>query len=448
MDNNKQQQNNTAPTPVFMTTEEVTPPMTPDLENTSPATTTPTTSSTAPTNDVVTPTVTPDNKNDSKNTKPISVDGMVKKKNTGGKGKIVATILGIMLLVGSIGAGIILVKQQQDVRERAGFDSTGGLDGPTDNTAGGGYNNNNDGGGGGGDGGGGVTTIYCTTCSGTSCVPTNTPGCNATDCFNDGDCGGTYDPNPPDFGNNVFCNVCNSQGDCVSSGQSPCQIEGCTSDADCSDVTPGAGGSLQEGEQCLVTESPPDVFIDNCGPGLTCHCQSGDNCPESEAKCESTSTISKELCEIQGRTWTINHMGYGMTCCVPGYVDNPDGKGCVPGETSGGGGNGGGTPPPTTPTTVSATCYDIKAYDENWAQLTATQLSQLTNGDVVRFTVVGQASSGVFTKARFTINGTLRPEVITKKTGTEEYYDEYIIPAGVTTFSISAEVYHDSLGWK
>lgn len=53
----------------------------------------------------------------------------------GGKGKMVATILGILILVGGVGAGVFLTKQSQDIREKAdtnlicGSDSTGGCSG-------------------------------------------------------------------------------------------------------------------------------------------------------------------------------------------------------------------------------------------------------------------------------------------------------------------------------
>ncbi len=110
-------------------------------------------------------------------------------------------------------------------------------------------------------------------------------------------------------------------------------------------------------------------------------------------------------------------------------------------------GGGGGTTP-TTATTAPATaqCQAIKAYDTSWNLLTTTQLSQLKAGDKVRFTVTGTTTSGVFDKARFTINGTLRPEVTTTKpNATQEFYDEYTIPAGTTSFTVTAEIHHAAL---
>ena len=40
-------------------------------------------------------------------------------KPKGGGRKVIATILGLLVLVGGLGAGIILVRQQQDIREKA-----------------------------------------------------------------------------------------------------------------------------------------------------------------------------------------------------------------------------------------------------------------------------------------------------------------------------------------
>ncbi len=106
------------------------------------------------------------------------------------------------------------------------------------------------------------------------------------------------------------------------------------------------------------------------------------------------------------------------------------------------------TPPLTpTPPPIGAACLDVKAYDTSWNQLDSSGLSSLQEGDVVRFAVAGTTTLGTFDKARFTINGTLRPEVTSKKPGSEEYYDEYTFPAGVSDFSVKAQIHHTSLGW-
>lgn len=102
------------------------------------------------------------------------------------------------------------------------------------------------------------------------------------------------------------------------------------------------------------------------------------------------------------------------------------------------------TEPPTQPT---AECSEVKAYNTSWVQLTQEQLDNLNPGNKVRFTVSGSTSEGSFDKARFTINGSQKDPVSTKKPGTEEFYYEYEIPSGVTSFTVDAQVHHSSLGW-
>jgi len=102
------------------------------------------------------------------------------------------------------------------------------------------------------------------------------------------------------------------------------------------------------------------------------------------------------------------------------------------------------TKPPTPPT---AECSDVKAYNTSWVQLTQEQLNSLKPGSRVRFTVSGSASEGTFDKARFTINSSQKDPVSTKKPGTEEFYYEYVIPSGVNSFSVDAQVHHSTLGW-
>lgn len=103
--------------------------------------------------------------------------------------------------------------------------------------------------------------------------------------------------------------------------------------------------------------------------------------------------------------------------------------------------------PTPTNSQISAVCGDVKAYSQNWTLLSAGDLSKLKGGDVVYIAVSGTSSSGIFDKARFTINGTLRNEVTQKKPGTDEFYEEYTVPTGTLNFNVSGQVHHDTLGW-
>ncbi len=94
--------------PAAPITEEISPPMIHDITTTSvqtvtPASTTTNTGSAAPTGDVVMP--------------QTVITSTPKKKFAGGK--VIATLLGLFLLVGGLGAGIFLVKQNQNVGEKA-----------------------------------------------------------------------------------------------------------------------------------------------------------------------------------------------------------------------------------------------------------------------------------------------------------------------------------------
>lgn len=92
-------------------------------------------------------------------------------------------------------------------------------------------------------------------------------------------------------------------------------------------------------------------------------------------------------------------------------------------------------------------CRQIKAYDTQWNPLSASQLSQLRPGDKVRFATLGQPAAE-FTKARLRVNQGAWQETTIKKPNTDEFYLEYAIPANIANFKIEAEVYHRDQGWK
>jgi hypothetical protein len=96
---------------------------------------------------------------------------------------------------------------------------------------------------------------------------------------------------------------------------------------------------------------------------------------------------------------------------------------------------------------ITASCSEVVAYDEEWAELTTTDLAALEEGDVVRFAVSGTASSGTIDMARFSVNGGSFVEVTDLRPGSDDFYYEYTIPEGVNSFNVSAEVFHSELGW-
>ncbi len=102
------------------------------------------------------------------------------------------------------------------------------------------------------------------------------------------------------------------------------------------------------------------------------------------------------------------------------------------------------TPPPTPAT---ASCSDIRIYDDNWNLLSSSDLESLTPGETIRLAVSGTTNIGFFDKARFIVNGQTLPETSNTKPGTDEFYSEYSIPGDVDNFTIDAELHHSSLGW-
>lgn len=308
-------------------------------------------------------------------------------RSRSGKGKIVAAVLGVLLLVGGLGAGFILVRQNQNVSEKAstsqsdciaaGYDWCSGANNgngtccPEGYTCAGTYCE-----GGGGGGGEGFACPY-----GTELIYSNPP---------------VYVPRP-----NRPTEYCRYS--CDEPGPDNNWVGECavTPQEDCTDK----GGRYCQVCSCVPPTSPTPVPSATPAPECNSSCDSDSQCPSN------------------------------MVCYVPsGEVNGSCRNSQCLAESS-----------CVCPT---ALCYDIKIFDTDWNQLTLGDLATFRPGDVVRITVAGQASGGNFTMARFTVNGVQRTEVTAKRPGTEEFYDEYTLPEGTATFNVKAQVYHDSLGWK
>lgn len=106
------------------------------------------------------------------------------------------------------------------------------------------------------------------------------------------------------------------------------------------------------------------------------------------------------------------------------------------------------TPSPTATATPSpfARCVEVKIYDTNWIQILASELPTLSAGDTIRIAVAGTTNTADFDRAIITINGSSY-ETTTRRAGTGEFYIEYSIPSGTYNFNIGAIVHHTTLGW-
>ncbi len=380
-----------------------------DTSNTSPATNPTSSGSAFPTDDI-------------KNTdadSPVVVTGSTPKKKFAG-GRVIATILGLFLLVGGVGAGVYLVQQNQDIREKAdAFDE-------------------------------------CREESGYRVCECRVYGiCTRPDYQDDP----LSPPNPivtPQSNTNI--NNADNSNECQSGGGFWCdQI----TDSNGQNV---GGFCTPQNKTCVRTaieNGLVETITLGCSDGtngpdvrISCNtCASGYRCPnpgEFGYQAAVIYSCTRAQYEAAGERCDSSTQGYKTLNSIPTcfcgiiQIDASDGS-HMSQESTCGCGEGEETPPPGGP---SAQCQNVKAYNTTWSPLTSTQLSQLEAGDSVNFCVVGSASSGSFNKARFTINGALQAETTTVRPGSSDFCQSYVIPSGVTTFNVSAQIHHATLGWK
>lgn len=412
-DNNQTQspQNNTAPVaddmpPIMM--EDTHPPMinegeqatvisdpvSPVTSHQSPAADS---GSAAPADDIVMPTVVTSGPN---------AKGPAKKF---GGGKIIATILGLFLLVGGVGAGVMLTQQNQDVREKASTQGCGQYGSPsTCNGSCGSPKADN-------------KTYSCTWSSALGeCKESGNP-CNS----NDG---------PPALGEDIIANCTNPPSGYVQCGSSTdCSFCLRPHLRTCNDLVPVMCPNLNAGGfgLCTAIDGPVNIY----------YCQ-GNPPPDTSLGCSDKDPLPA------GVSWdSVNKRITGSFCGTVQVDQDYPSKWCSRTDTSGCGGNE-TNPPATTPPAISAVCQDVKVYSETWTLLTSAQLSQLNAGDKVNFCVTGSASSGSFNKARFSINGGLQQETTTVRPSGTDFCQDYTIPAGTTNFVVVAQINHITLGWK
>ena len=326
------------------------------------------------------------------------------KKKFGGR-KFVATILGLLVLVGGLGAGIILVQQQQDIRERAA--SSCYQDCIND----------------------GNTPSECrAACPITTPTPTLTPTATRAPTPPTPTTTPTQTPSPP-------ASSCIANAKCIGPGESCCSGKSYF-DSSCFLTETRCG--TKPGGTPTPTPTPTSGGVNICAlsqrdPTSQGYCdRSAPNTQNCTDKKEGSScNIVAQCGGGTGTCVVINQGGANSECqCQKGVS--------APAPTL--------TPPPGGG--VVAQCLNIRAFDTNWTELTTAQLPQLKAGDKVRFAVGGTASGGSFDKAKFKINGVERAEVTGKRPDSQEFFDEYTIPAGVTTFTINAQIHHASLGWS
>lgn len=319
--------------------------------------------SAAPANDIVTDTV-----------MPSVVTSSPKKKYAGGK--VIATILGLFLLVGGVGAGVYLTGQNQNISEKASANQCydDGIAGHIPKC---------------------IDPGVCVDSSG---APTHVTGCNYTGPGGTGATRWCKD-------NTISC------GNCTAAN--PTAIE-CTNLVELRIVGQGECGQPEMNQNCPPGTIKTNVVesrycgrtTPNCGPGSA---QSLGECCEWGGKDD----VSGE--KICNKYWIIKY-----TCVAP-----------------------------------KASCQNIKVYAKpspnQFVLIPNADLPKIKADQVVSFCVTGSTNIESFDRARFTINGVQRPVTTIKRTGTDDYCDNYRIkPEDITRpkFEVSAELHHVTLGWK
>lgn len=304
-----------------------------------------------------------------------------------GTGKIIATILGILLLVGGVGAGIVLTQQSQIFQGKA-MDKT---------------------------------------CNDSSTGPC--PGKQSGDII-DKCSSGNDNGDPSDD---------KSKG-CFGSGPHPTCVYEERIDVGACDI---GGPTDQPGSSVsCVFDHYKDKQICVRVDGKWQRCDTnpvGELGIANDCTYTSTGDHGDSDCTTSGYgNCSRGNYCLSNTPCTPSV---PPTSNCKPDDSCGG---DEGTPPPKG----TAECKNIKAYSTDWKLIADADLPKLKAGDKVNFCVKGSATVGSFDKARFMINGNLKPITTTKRPGSEDFCQDFTIPANKNSFNVKAMIHHVTLNWK
>jgi hypothetical protein len=365
------------------------------------------------------------------------------KKKFGG-GKIIATILGLVVLVGGVGAGILLTQQPQLFQQKAG------------------------------------TGPYSAACG------DQTTGCKYYDCSQRINCtngqlelgfcrtgyppAGSVDPCGRDSNNGGSTDCVGSGYACTGSGQGNCcngntctptgrssPANQCVPDNSVGGNPPTTGNSIpactfSNSEICVGNNRDENCYYKTV-TGIKYSCYKLKGNPGRKINDDLNNNCS---CSLAGYNWGPIYENGGWWCFNTSTVCNgvdPYAERCLTTDLGCGEISTPANPPeppitPTpTPTTGAPSCIGpIKAYDDTWTALTDTQLSTLTVGDVVNFCISG-STNGTYDKAQFMINTILETETTTKRAGSDDFCQSYTILSTDTTINVKAKIHDTVSGW-
>lgn len=338
-----------------------------------------------------------------------------------GSGKIIATILGIFLLVGGLGAGLLLTQQQQIFKQKAATNPPSCASG---------YSVCQNGGTEACQGGGYVVENYCEDSNGNFkyCVA------DASHCTGGVKTGGGGAFNCQDYGKNsngyITSLVKNANGTVT--------------------VKWILEYGVQSNDWKLIWGTNYNQIVGNTGNHNTCNGNPLNGCAYVNGGLQAFTTpvldsntkyYFKLMAQDPGKNGKNGGPGEDPAWCGNGSIISPPTPTPVPTPTI--------TPGPT-PTPVpgaTANCSNIKVYSSSWALIAPADLSNLVSGTVVNFCAAATSSSGTIDKAKFTINGVVQAETTTIRPGSTDFCQSYTIPDGISTFNVSAQVHHSTLGW-
>lgn len=371
---------------------------------------------------------------------PPTVTSKNKKKFAGGK--VIATILGLFLLVGGVGAGVLLVNQNQNISEKAATGLQNGRACDLDSECASNYCDPNE----------------------SICRSKITPVCSGnSDCNIPYTASGAIYCNLLGYTTNTYCcpdskpvwngNICTTimpVNECEAMGGT-CRRNSCNTDENQISQT------CVEGSQniCCKTKATTvdcnqikctdtNCTVANLYP--TCyvnHYKCNNNTDADKGCSEIVVASGKQTASYTGKNCGIEQIDIFCTACgMEGYNSNPTYGTDYISKTY-----------PincdeTTTDNSTASCSNIKVYTESWSLIEEANLSSLSVGDNIKFCVNGVSSSGSFDMARITANGTSLGETREKRSGTNDFCSSYTIPAGTTTFNITSQIHHVDWGWR
>lgn len=379
---------------------EMTNPVTPPLPSTAVPTTAP-----EPEPTITTTPIVPATDSGSASPTPAFSDITAPPKKKFGGGKIIATILGILVLVGGLGAGTYLIGQKQLFQQKASSD---------------------------------LCSNTCATDGAKSCVTVNGKNngrqCTCTNigdfwCCNGTSCNSTA-PGATRYKNVWQCAI--NTTDC------PIPPPNQTSPPQQPKTGWGIGKACKNnpsttGDHCIIIRCP-NGCVDGCS----------ENDPGATFQSGSCDTLAGQVTSICGQVDLVN--ASGVYCESDGtftdaQINCPQPKCAITSNPT--------NPPIITPTSspVAPYCAAIHVYDAEWNVISTADLSKLVAGATINFCVSGAAPSGTFDMARFTINGVQQTDTTTRWPGSTDFCQSYTLPEGTSTFTVSAQIHHSTEGW-